>query len=54
MKIWYGSIISELSEMVVEKDKGKVVPGYLSWFRDQMTFGDTPEGSAEKEEINIL
>ena len=30
MKIWYGSIISELSEMVVEKDKEKVVSGYLS------------------------
>ena len=29
MKILYGSIISELSEMVVDKDKGKVVPGYL-------------------------
>ena len=48
MKIWYGSIIFELSEMVVEKDKGKVVPGYLSWFRDPMTFGDTPEGSRRK------
>ena len=48
MKIWYKSIISELSEMVVEKDKGKVVPGYLSWFRDPMTFGDTPEGSSRK------
>ena len=48
MKIWYGSIIFELSEMVVEKDKGKVVPGYLSWFRDPMTFGDTPEGSSRK------
>ena len=34
--------------MVVEKDKGKVVPGYLSWFRDPMTFGDTPEGSSRK------
>ena len=48
MKIWYESIISKLSEMVVEKNKGKVVPGYLSWFRDPMTFGDTPEGSIRK------
>ena len=32
MKIWYGSIISELSEMFVERDKGKVVLGYLLWF----------------------
>ena len=48
MKIWYGSIIFELSEMVLEKDKGKVVPGYLSWFRDPMTFGETPEGSRRK------
>ena len=30
MKIWYGSIIFELSEMVVEKYKAKVVPWYLS------------------------
>ncbi|KAH0655159.1 hypothetical protein KY285_030041 [Solanum tuberosum] len=26
LKIWFGSIISELSEMVVEQDKGNVVP----------------------------
>ena len=48
MKIWYESIISKLSEMVVEKNKGKVVPGYLSWFHDPTTFGDTPEGSIRK------
>jgi len=48
LKIWFGSIISELSEMVVEQDKGKVVPGYLSWFRDPVTFGDIPEGSSRK------
>ena len=48
MKIWYWSIISELSEMVVEKDKGKVAPRYLSWFHDPTTFGDTPEGSIRK------
>ncbi|KAG5612351.1 hypothetical protein H5410_023632 [Solanum commersonii] len=48
LKIWFGSIISELSEMVVEQDKGKVVPGYLSWFRDPITFGDIPEGSSRK------
>ncbi|KAH0698759.1 hypothetical protein KY284_012974 [Solanum tuberosum] len=42
------SIIYEQSEMVVEKDKGKVVPGYLSWFHDLVTFGDTPEGSSRK------
>ena len=53
MKIWYGSIISKLSEMVVEKDKGKVVPGYLSWFRDPITFGDTPEGSNRKKKRSI-
>ena len=34
--------------MVVEKDKGKVVPRYLSWFRDPIIFGDTPEGSNRK------
>ncbi|KAH0698834.1 hypothetical protein KY284_013049 [Solanum tuberosum] len=34
--------------MVVEQDKGKVVPGYLSWFRDPMAFGDTPEESSRK------
>uniref|UniRef100_M1BF96 Uncharacterized protein n=1 Tax=Solanum tuberosum TaxID=4113 RepID=M1BF96_SOLTU len=34
--------------MVVEQDKGKVVPGYLSWFRDPATFGDIPEGSSRK------
>ncbi|KAH0664866.1 hypothetical protein KY285_026072 [Solanum tuberosum] len=48
LKIWFGSIISELSEMVVEQDKGKVVPGYLSWFHDPTTFGDIPEGSSRK------
>ncbi|KAH0669810.1 hypothetical protein KY285_023956 [Solanum tuberosum] len=48
LKIWYASIISEQSEMVVEQDKGKVVPGYLSWLRDPMTFGDTLEGSNRK------
>ena len=48
MKIWYGSIIFELSEIVVEKDKGKVVPRYLSWFRDPMTFGENPEASKRK------
>ncbi|KAH0773632.1 hypothetical protein KY290_010769 [Solanum tuberosum] len=48
LKIWYESIISEQSEMVVEQDKGKVVRGYLSWFRDPVTFGDTPEGSSRK------
>ncbi|KAK4708574.1 hypothetical protein R3W88_029499 [Solanum pinnatisectum] len=34
--------------MVVEQDKGKVFPGYLSWFRDPVTFSDTPEGSSRK------
>ncbi|KAH0698052.1 hypothetical protein KY290_013757 [Solanum tuberosum] len=48
LKIWFGSIISELNEMVVEQDKEKVVPGYLSWFRDPVTFGDIPEGSNRK------
>ncbi|KAH0652520.1 hypothetical protein KY289_030198 [Solanum tuberosum] len=43
LKIWFGSIISELSEMVVEQDKGKVVHGYLLWFRDPVIFGDIPE-----------
>ncbi|KAH0672999.1 hypothetical protein KY290_025281 [Solanum tuberosum] len=27
LKIWYKSIISKQSEIVVEQDKGKVVPG---------------------------
>lgn len=35
LKIWYKSIISKQSEMVVDQDKGKMVRGYLSWFRDQ-------------------
>ncbi|KAG5614254.1 hypothetical protein H5410_014078 [Solanum commersonii] len=48
LKIWFGSIIFELSEMVVEQDKGKVVPGYLSWFRDPTTFDDISEGSSRK------
>ncbi|KAG5571590.1 hypothetical protein H5410_061356 [Solanum commersonii] len=48
LKIWYESIISKQSEMVVEQDKGKVVRGYLSWFRDPVTFGDTPERSSRK------
>ena len=39
MNIWYMSMKSELSEIVVEQDKGKVVPRYLSWFHDPMTFG---------------
>ncbi|KAH0765459.1 hypothetical protein KY285_001330 [Solanum tuberosum] len=30
LKIWFGNIISEQSEMVMEKDNGKVVHGYLS------------------------
>ncbi|KAG5614506.1 hypothetical protein H5410_014330 [Solanum commersonii] len=34
--------------MVVEQDKGKVVPGYLLWFCDPVTFGDIPEGSSRK------
>lgn len=33
MKIWDGSIIYELSEMVIEQDDGMVVPKYLSWFK---------------------
>ncbi|KAH0735279.1 hypothetical protein KY285_010986 [Solanum tuberosum] len=48
LKIWFGSIIYELSEMVVEQNKGKVVSGYLSWFRDPATFGDILEGSSRK------
>ncbi|KAH0636000.1 hypothetical protein KY290_036400 [Solanum tuberosum] len=48
LKIWFESIISELSEMVVEQDKRKVVLGYLSWFRDPTTLGDIPEGSSRK------
>ncbi|KAH0646922.1 hypothetical protein KY290_005106 [Solanum tuberosum] len=31
-----------------QQDKGKVVPGYLSWFRDPVTFGDISEGSSRK------
>ncbi|KAH0712128.1 hypothetical protein KY289_008087 [Solanum tuberosum] len=55
LKIWYGRIISEQSEMVVEQDKGKVVPGYLSWFRDPVTFSDTPEGSnRERKDQHII
>ncbi|KAH0746079.1 hypothetical protein KY285_007736 [Solanum tuberosum] len=43
LKIWYGSIISEQSEMVVEQDKGKVVPG------------GTPEGSnRERKDQHII
>ncbi|KAK4737133.1 hypothetical protein R3W88_000830 [Solanum pinnatisectum] len=34
LKILFGRIISE-----------QMVPGYLSWFYDPVTFGDTPEGS---------
>ncbi|KAH0672914.1 hypothetical protein KY290_025195 [Solanum tuberosum] len=49
LKIWFGSIISELSEMVVDQDKGRVVPVYLSWFRDPITFGDVLEGSNRKK-----
>ncbi|KAG5610303.1 hypothetical protein H5410_021584 [Solanum commersonii] len=52
LKIWFGSIISEQTEMVVDQDKGKVVHGYLSWFRDPVTFGDTPEGSNRKRKTN--
>ncbi|KAG5606472.1 hypothetical protein H5410_027964 [Solanum commersonii] len=37
-----------LSEMVVEQDKGRVVSGYLLWFRDLVTFGDIPKGSNRK------
>ncbi|KAG5585162.1 hypothetical protein H5410_045596 [Solanum commersonii] len=48
LKILFGSIISELTEMVVEQDKGKVVYGYLSWFCDAVTSGDTPEGFSKK------
>ena len=35
MKIWYGSIIFELSEMVVEKDKGKLFLGTYRGFEIQ-------------------
>ncbi|KAH0769627.1 hypothetical protein KY290_013608 [Solanum tuberosum] len=41
--------------MVVEQDKGKVVPGYLSWFRDPVTFGDTPgESSRKRKDQHII
>lgn len=49
MNIWYEIIIFELSEMVVEQDRGKVVLGYLSWFRDSMVFGYTPKNLVEKK-----
>ncbi|KAH0679216.1 hypothetical protein KY284_020301 [Solanum tuberosum] len=52
LKIWFGSIIFEQSEMVVEQDKGKVVLGYLSWFHDPVTFGDTLEGSSRKRKTS--
>ncbi|KAH0679212.1 hypothetical protein KY284_020297 [Solanum tuberosum] len=52
LKIWFGSITFEQSEMVVDQDKGKVVHGYLSWFRDPVTFGDTPEGSSRKRKTS--
>ncbi|KAG5620959.1 hypothetical protein H5410_006177 [Solanum commersonii] len=42
------SSLTGLSEIVVEQDKEKVVPGYLSWFRDPVTFGDILEGSSRK------
>ncbi|KAG5632769.1 hypothetical protein H5410_004486 [Solanum commersonii] len=54
LKIWFRSIISEQSEMVVEQDKGKVVHGYLSLFRDPVTFGDTPKGSNKKRKDNHI
>ncbi|KAH0693086.1 hypothetical protein KY285_020183 [Solanum tuberosum] len=45
-----GSGVSFLSK--VEQDKGKVVLGYLSWFRDPVTFGDTLEGSSRKRKTS--
>lgn len=48
MKILYGIIICNLSEMVVEKDKGKVLLGYLLQFLDPMTFGNTLKWSKRK------
>lgn len=48
LKIWFGSIISEQSEMIMDQDKRKVVLGYLSWFRDPVRFCDTHEGSSWK------
>ncbi|KAH0642640.1 hypothetical protein KY290_034240 [Solanum tuberosum] len=55
LQIWFGSIISELSEMVVEQDKGKVVSRYLLWFRDPVTFGDIPERSnRERKDQHII
>ncbi|KAK4710013.1 hypothetical protein R3W88_004526 [Solanum pinnatisectum] len=41
--------------MVVEQDKGKMVPGYLSWFRDPVTFGDTiEESNRERKNQHII
>lgn len=48
MKIWDGSIIYELSEMVIEQDDGMVVPKYLSWFKKRVIIADIPEGSSRK------
>ncbi|XP_075089910.1 uncharacterized protein LOC142171452 [Nicotiana tabacum] len=45
IKIWYASKVSELNEMVEDRDRGEVIPEYITWFNDPSSFGDRPEGS---------
>ena len=49
LKFWYGSIISEKSEMVEDRDKGKVVPGYLSWLYSPSPVEEEPGDSGKRK-----
>lgn len=44
MKIWYASKVSELNEMVEDRDRGEVIPEYITWFHDPSSFRERPEG----------
>ncbi|XP_009794394.1 uncharacterized protein [Nicotiana sylvestris] len=48
MKIWYGSKVSELNEMVEDRDRREVIPEYITWFHDPSSFRDRPEGSKRR------
>nr|XP_009758041.1 PREDICTED: autophagy-related protein 11-like [Nicotiana sylvestris] len=45
MKIWYASKVSELNEMVEDRDQGEVILEYITWFHDTSSFRDRLEGS---------
>nr|XP_016451051.1 PREDICTED: uncharacterized protein LOC107775785 [Nicotiana tabacum]XP_016451052.1 PREDICTED: uncharacterized protein LOC107775785 [Nicotiana tabacum] len=48
IKIWYASKVSELNEMVEDRDRGEVIREYITWFNDPSSFGDRPDGSNKR------